>query len=130
MCDPQGQRGWGAWEEGGLGLGPAKGTEGAFRGEEGPGPRGGVSTMPPEAARGPVSLPRALAREHADTPAPAPALFPQPNIGRLGLPHGPSGEKVAVVTLDDCDTAVAVRFGSLVGNYSCAAQGTQSGSKK
>uniref|UniRef100_A0A8C0K7R1 Cadherin EGF LAG seven-pass G-type receptor 1 n=1 Tax=Canis lupus dingo TaxID=286419 RepID=A0A8C0K7R1_CANLU len=53
-----------------------------------------------------------------------------PNIGRLGLPHGPSGEKVAVVTVDDCDTAVAVRFGSLVGNYSCAAQGTQSGSKK
>ncbi|KAB0396618.1 hypothetical protein E2I00_020147 [Balaenoptera physalus] len=54
----------------------------------------------------------------------------QPNIGRLGLPHGPSGEKVAVVTVDDCDTAVAVRFGSFVGNYSCAAQGTQSGSKK
>ncbi|XP_010857895.1 PREDICTED: cadherin EGF LAG seven-pass G-type receptor 1 [Bison bison bison] len=53
-----------------------------------------------------------------------------PNIGRLGLPHGPSGEKVAVVTVDDCDTAVAVRFGSFVGNYSCAAQGTQSGSKK
>ncbi|XP_036093576.1 cadherin EGF LAG seven-pass G-type receptor 1 isoform X5 [Rousettus aegyptiacus] len=56
--------------------------------------------------------------------------YNKPNIGRLGLPHGPSGEKVAVVTLDDCDTAVAVRFGSLVGNYSCAAQGTQSGSKK
>ncbi|KAG8517969.1 Cadherin EGF LAG seven-pass G-type receptor 1 [Galemys pyrenaicus] len=54
----------------------------------------------------------------------------QPNIGRLGLPHGPSGEKVAVVTVDDCDTAVAVRFGGFVGNYSCAAQGTQSGSKK
>lgn len=64
------------------------------------------------------------------TPPTPPALFPQPNIGHLGLPHGPSGEKVAVVTLDDCDTAVAVRFGSLVGNYSCAAQGTQSGSKK
>lgn len=57
-------------------------------------------------------------------------LFSQPNIGRLGLPHGPSGEKVAVVTVDDCDTAVAVRFGGLIGNYSCAAQGTQSGSKK
>lgn len=57
-------------------------------------------------------------------------LFPQPNIGRLGLPHGPSGEKVAVVTVDDCDTAVAVRFGNVIGNYSCAAQGTQSGSKK
>ncbi|XP_008587228.1 PREDICTED: cadherin EGF LAG seven-pass G-type receptor 1, partial [Galeopterus variegatus] len=56
--------------------------------------------------------------------------YNKPNIGRLGLPHGPSGEKVAVVTVDDCDTAVAVRFGSFVGNYSCAAQGTQSGSKK
>ncbi|XP_058596968.1 cadherin EGF LAG seven-pass G-type receptor 1 isoform X1 [Neofelis nebulosa] len=56
--------------------------------------------------------------------------YNKPNIGRLGLPHGPSGEKVAVVTVDDCDTAVAVRFGGLVGNYSCAAQGTQSGSKK
>nr|XP_045728297.1 cadherin EGF LAG seven-pass G-type receptor 1 [Mirounga angustirostris] len=56
--------------------------------------------------------------------------YNKPNIGRLGLPHGPSGEKVAVVTVDDCDTAVAVRFGSLVGNYSCAAQGTQSGPKK
>lgn len=55
---------------------------------------------------------------------------PQPNIGHLGLPHGPSGEKVAVVTVDDCDAAVAVHFGSYVGNYSCAAQGTQSGSKK
>ncbi|XP_058529592.1 cadherin EGF LAG seven-pass G-type receptor 1 isoform X1 [Ochotona princeps] len=56
--------------------------------------------------------------------------YNKPNIGRLGLPHGPSAEKVAVVTVDDCDTAVAVRFGNLVGNYSCAAQGTQSGSKK
>lgn len=57
-------------------------------------------------------------------------LFLQPNIGHLGLPHGPSGEKVAVVTVDSCDTAVAVHFGSYIGNYSCAAQGTQSGSKK
>ncbi|KAK2497570.1 hypothetical protein MC885_008384, partial [Smutsia gigantea] len=56
--------------------------------------------------------------------------YNKPNIGRLGLPHGPSGEKVAVVTVDNCDTAVAVRFGSFVGNYTCAAQGTQSGSKK
>ncbi|KAJ6666417.1 hypothetical protein lerEdw1_000691 [Lerista edwardsae] len=54
----------------------------------------------------------------------------KPNIGRLGIPHGPSGEKVALVTVDDCDTAVAVRFGSFIGNYSCAAQGTQTGSKK
>nr|XP_027810409.1 cadherin EGF LAG seven-pass G-type receptor 1 isoform X1 [Marmota flaviventris] len=56
--------------------------------------------------------------------------YNKPNIGHLGLPHGPSGEKVAVVTVDSCDTAVAVHFGSYVGNYSCAAQGTQSGSKK
>ncbi|XP_043823673.1 cadherin EGF LAG seven-pass G-type receptor 1 [Dromiciops gliroides] len=56
--------------------------------------------------------------------------YNKPHIGRLGLPHGPSGEKVAVVSVDDCDTAVAVRFGSLLANYSCAAQGTQTGSKK
>nr|KAF6277507.1 cadherin EGF LAG seven-pass G-type receptor 1 [Pipistrellus kuhlii] len=56
--------------------------------------------------------------------------YNKPHIGRLGLPHGPSGEKVAVVTVDDCDTAVALRFGGAVGNYTCAAQGTQSGSKK
>ncbi|XP_038612021.1 cadherin EGF LAG seven-pass G-type receptor 1 [Tachyglossus aculeatus] len=56
--------------------------------------------------------------------------YNKPNIGRLGIPHGPSGEKVAVVTVDDCDTAVAVRFGELIGNYTCAAQGTQTGSKK
>uniref|UniRef100_A0A8C5MSH5 Cadherin EGF LAG seven-pass G-type receptor 1 n=1 Tax=Leptobrachium leishanense TaxID=445787 RepID=A0A8C5MSH5_9ANUR len=54
----------------------------------------------------------------------------KPNIGRLGIPHGPSGEKVAVVTVDDCDTAVAIRFGYLIKNYTCAAQGTQTGSKK
>ncbi|XP_035384301.1 cadherin EGF LAG seven-pass G-type receptor 1 isoform X3 [Electrophorus electricus] len=54
----------------------------------------------------------------------------EPNIGRLGLPHGPSGEKVAVVAVDDCDIAMAVRFGSQIGNYSCAAQGMQTGQKK
>ncbi|XP_017552506.1 cadherin EGF LAG seven-pass G-type receptor 1 isoform X2 [Pygocentrus nattereri] len=54
----------------------------------------------------------------------------EPNIGRLGIPHGPSGEKVAVVAVDDCDIAMAVRFGSQIGNYSCAAQGTQTGQKK
>ncbi|XP_063783179.1 cadherin EGF LAG seven-pass G-type receptor 1 isoform X1 [Pseudophryne corroboree] len=56
--------------------------------------------------------------------------YNKPNIGRLGIPHGPSGEKVAVVTVDDCDTAVAIRFGNLIKNYTCAAQGTQTGSKK
>ncbi|XP_076860885.1 LOW QUALITY PROTEIN: cadherin EGF LAG seven-pass G-type receptor 1 [Brachyhypopomus gauderio] len=54
----------------------------------------------------------------------------EPNIGRLGLPHGPSGEKVAVVAVDDCDIAMAVRFGNQIGNYSCAAQGMQTGQKK
>ncbi|KAL4656773.1 cadherin EGF LAG seven-pass G-type receptor 1-like [Arapaima gigas] len=56
--------------------------------------------------------------------------YNKPNIGRLGIPHGPSGEKVAVVAVDDCDIAMAVRFGSQIGNYSCAAQGTQMGQKK
>ncbi|XP_074128198.1 cadherin EGF LAG seven-pass G-type receptor 1 isoform X2 [Sminthopsis crassicaudata] len=56
--------------------------------------------------------------------------YNKPHIGRLGIPHGPSGEKVAVVAVDECDTAVAVRFGGLLANYSCAAQGTQTGSKK
>ncbi|XP_030628227.1 cadherin EGF LAG seven-pass G-type receptor 1 [Chanos chanos] len=56
--------------------------------------------------------------------------YNKPNIGRLGVPHGPSGEKVAVVAVDDCDIAMAVRFGSQIGNYSCAAQGTQTGQKK
>uniref|UniRef100_A0A2K5EZN3 Cadherin EGF LAG seven-pass G-type receptor 1 n=1 Tax=Aotus nancymaae TaxID=37293 RepID=A0A2K5EZN3_AOTNA len=56
--------------------------------------------------------------------------YNKPNIGHLGLPHGPSGEKMAVVTVDDCDTTMAVRFGNDIGNYSCAAQGTQTGSKK
>ncbi|XP_074482164.1 cadherin EGF LAG seven-pass G-type receptor 1 isoform X2 [Sebastes fasciatus] len=54
----------------------------------------------------------------------------EPNIGRLGIPHGPSGEKVAVVAVDDCDISMAIRFGRQIGNYSCAAQGTQTGQKK
>lgn len=57
-------------------------------------------------------------------------LIFQPNIGRLGTPHGPSAEKVAVVAVDDCDIAVAIRFRKQIGNYSCAAQGTQTGQKK
>lgn len=58
-----------------------------------------------------------------------PHLF-QPHIGRMGIPHGPSGEKVAVVAVDDCDISMAIRFGKQIGNYSCAAQGTQTGQKK
>lgn len=56
--------------------------------------------------------------------------FPQPIIGQSGVPQGPSGQKIAVVTVDDCDTSVALRFGHVIGNYTCSAQGSQSGSKK
>uniref|UniRef100_A0A3Q3J3E4 Cadherin EGF LAG seven-pass G-type receptor 1 n=1 Tax=Monopterus albus TaxID=43700 RepID=A0A3Q3J3E4_MONAL len=56
--------------------------------------------------------------------------YNKPNIGRLGTPHGPSGEKVAVVAVDDCDISMAIRFGKQIGNYSCAAQGAQTGQKK
>ncbi|XP_066504962.1 cadherin EGF LAG seven-pass G-type receptor 1 [Hoplias malabaricus] len=56
--------------------------------------------------------------------------YNKPNIGRLGLPYGPSEEKVVVVAVDDCDVAMAVRFGGQIGNYTCAAQGTQTGKKK
>lgn len=57
-------------------------------------------------------------------------LSPQPLLGQTGLPQGPSEQKVAVVSVDGCDTGVALRFGAMLGNYSCAAQGTQGGSKK
>ncbi|XP_078727412.1 cadherin EGF LAG seven-pass G-type receptor 2-like isoform X2 [Lampetra fluviatilis] len=56
--------------------------------------------------------------------------YNRPNMGQAGLVRGPSEEKVAVVSVDDCDTSVAVKFGSVIGNYSCAAQGRQTGSKK
>uniref|UniRef100_A0A8C2GDI2 Cadherin EGF LAG seven-pass G-type receptor 1b n=1 Tax=Cyprinus carpio TaxID=7962 RepID=A0A8C2GDI2_CYPCA len=56
--------------------------------------------------------------------------YNKPNIGRLGIPHGPSEEKVAVVAVDECDVAMALRFGGQIGNYSCAARGTQTGQKK
>ncbi|XP_074118991.1 cadherin EGF LAG seven-pass G-type receptor 2 isoform X4 [Sminthopsis crassicaudata] len=56
--------------------------------------------------------------------------YNKPLMGRSGLPQGPSELKVAVVTVDDCDPGVALRFGAVLGNYSCAAQGTQAGSKK
>ncbi|XP_060784124.1 cadherin EGF LAG seven-pass G-type receptor 1 isoform X2 [Neoarius graeffei] len=56
--------------------------------------------------------------------------YNKPKIGRTGLPHGPSEEKVAVVAVDDCDVAMAVHFGAQIGNYTCAAQGTQTGQKK
>ncbi|NXB58155.1 CELR2 protein, partial [Struthidea cinerea] len=56
--------------------------------------------------------------------------YNKPVVGSSGVPQGPSEQKVAVVTVDDCDTAMALRFGPRLGNYSCAAQGTQTGSKK
>ncbi|XP_028652386.2 cadherin EGF LAG seven-pass G-type receptor 2 isoform X2 [Erpetoichthys calabaricus] len=56
--------------------------------------------------------------------------YNKPIIGKSGIPQGPSDQKVAVVTVDDCDTSVALRFGHILGNYTCSAQGMQSGSKK
>uniref|UniRef100_A0A674K493 Cadherin EGF LAG seven-pass G-type receptor 2 n=1 Tax=Terrapene triunguis TaxID=2587831 RepID=A0A674K493_9SAUR len=56
--------------------------------------------------------------------------YNKPIIGKSGVPQGPSEQKVAVVTVDDCDSAVALKFGEVLGNYSCSAQGTQSGTKK
>uniref|UniRef100_A0A672MRU0 Cadherin, EGF LAG seven-pass G-type receptor 2 n=1 Tax=Sinocyclocheilus grahami TaxID=75366 RepID=A0A672MRU0_SINGR len=54
----------------------------------------------------------------------------KPVLNRAGLPQGPSDQKVVVVTVDGCDTSVALRFGHVIGNYLCSAQGSQSGSKK
>ncbi|KAK3536667.1 hypothetical protein QTP86_016092, partial [Hemibagrus guttatus] len=56
--------------------------------------------------------------------------YNKPVLNQAGLPQGPSDQKVVVVTVDNCDTSVALRFGHTIGNYSCAAQGSQSGSKK
>uniref|UniRef100_A0A9J8CP41 Cadherin EGF LAG seven-pass G-type receptor 2 n=2 Tax=Cyprinus carpio TaxID=7962 RepID=A0A9J8CP41_CYPCA len=56
--------------------------------------------------------------------------YNKPVLNRAGLPQGPSDQKVVVVTVDDCDTPVALRFGHVIGNYSCSTQGSQSGSKK
>ncbi|XP_073724829.1 cadherin EGF LAG seven-pass G-type receptor 1 [Misgurnus anguillicaudatus] len=56
--------------------------------------------------------------------------YNKPNIGRYGIPHGPSEEKVAVVAVDNCDVAMALRFGGQIGNYTCAARATQTGKKK
>eukprot|EP00062_Callorhinchus_milii_P006047 gi/632946186/ref/XP_007888434.1/ PREDICTED: cadherin EGF LAG seven-pass G-type receptor 3 [Callorhinchus milii] len=56
--------------------------------------------------------------------------YNKPKIGTLGVAQGPSEQKVAILTVDDCDTSIAVRFGNDIGNYSCAAEGIQSSSKK
>ncbi|XP_063309266.1 cadherin EGF LAG seven-pass G-type receptor 2 isoform X2 [Pelobates fuscus] len=56
--------------------------------------------------------------------------YNKPIVGKSGDLQGPSEQKVAVVTIDDCDTTMSLHFGSILGNYSCAAQGMQSGTKK
>ncbi|XP_041858937.1 cadherin EGF LAG seven-pass G-type receptor 3 [Melanotaenia boesemani] len=53
-----------------------------------------------------------------------------PKRSMIGEAQGPSDEKIAVVSIDDCDTALSLRFGTQLGNYSCAAQGKQTSSKK
>ncbi|XP_056895951.1 cadherin EGF LAG seven-pass G-type receptor 3 isoform X3 [Takifugu flavidus] len=54
--------------------------------------------------------------------------YPKRSIG--GEAQGPSDEKIAVVSVDDCDAALSLRFSTQLGNYSCAAQGKQTSSKK
>ncbi|KAG5837852.1 hypothetical protein ANANG_G00217420 [Anguilla anguilla] len=56
--------------------------------------------------------------------------YNKPKRSMNGEGQGPSDEKVAVVSVDDCDTAVALRFYQHLGNYSCAAQARQTSSKK
>ncbi|XP_029989175.1 cadherin EGF LAG seven-pass G-type receptor 2 isoform X2 [Sphaeramia orbicularis] len=56
--------------------------------------------------------------------------YNKPILNQAGLPQGPSDQKVVVVTVDNCDSSVALRFGHVIGNYTCSAQGSQSGSKK
>ncbi|XP_056278326.1 cadherin EGF LAG seven-pass G-type receptor 3 [Pseudoliparis swirei] len=53
-----------------------------------------------------------------------------PKRSMSGEAQGPSDEKIAVVSVDNCDTALSLRFGTQLGNYSCAAQGKQTSSKK
>ncbi|XP_013857210.1 cadherin EGF LAG seven-pass G-type receptor 3 isoform X3 [Austrofundulus limnaeus] len=56
--------------------------------------------------------------------------YNKPKRSMIGEAQGPSDEKIAVVSVDDCDTALSLRFGLQLGNYSCAAQGKQTSSKK
>ncbi|KAM4570695.1 cadherin EGF LAG seven-pass G-type receptor 3 isoform 2-T2 [Fundulus diaphanus] len=56
--------------------------------------------------------------------------YNKPRRSLIGEAQGPSDEKIAVVSIDDCDTALSLRFGTQLGNYSCAAQGKQTSSKK
>ncbi|XP_075403418.1 cadherin EGF LAG seven-pass G-type receptor 3 [Tenrec ecaudatus] len=56
--------------------------------------------------------------------------YNKPRTDALGGAQGPSKDKVAVLSMDDCDVAVALQFGAEIGNYSCAAAGMQTSSKK
>ncbi|XP_065817456.1 cadherin EGF LAG seven-pass G-type receptor 3 [Labrus bergylta] len=56
--------------------------------------------------------------------------YNKPRRSMTGEAQGPSDEKIAVVSVDDCDTALSLRFGMQLGNYSCAAQGKQTSNKK
>ncbi|XP_035521635.1 cadherin EGF LAG seven-pass G-type receptor 2-like [Morone saxatilis] len=56
--------------------------------------------------------------------------YNKPSVRGVRVPLGPSAEKVAVIAVDDCDVEVAIRFGSRIRNYSCAAQRAQTGLKK
>uniref|UniRef100_A0A8C3G9E0 Cadherin EGF LAG seven-pass G-type receptor 3 n=1 Tax=Cyclopterus lumpus TaxID=8103 RepID=A0A8C3G9E0_CYCLU len=56
--------------------------------------------------------------------------YNKPKRSMSGEAQGPSDEKIAVVSVDDCDTALSLRFGTQLGNYSCAAQGKQTSNKK
>uniref|UniRef100_A0A3P8T4D3 Cadherin EGF LAG seven-pass G-type receptor 3 n=1 Tax=Amphiprion percula TaxID=161767 RepID=A0A3P8T4D3_AMPPE len=51
--------------------------------------------------------------------------YNKPKRSMSGEAQGPSDEKIAVVSVDDCDTSLSLRFGTQLGNYSCAAQGKQ-----
>uniref|UniRef100_A0A8V1AD04 Cadherin EGF LAG seven-pass G-type receptor 3 n=1 Tax=Gallus gallus TaxID=9031 RepID=A0A8V1AD04_CHICK len=56
--------------------------------------------------------------------------YNKPKVSALGVVQGPSKDKVAILTVDECDASVALQFGSEIGNYSCAAEGVQTSSKK
>lgn len=56
--------------------------------------------------------------------------YNKPKTGSMGVAQGPSKEKVAVLAVDDCDISVALKFSSEIANYTCAAEGIQSSSKK
>ncbi|XP_069499437.1 cadherin EGF LAG seven-pass G-type receptor 3 isoform X2 [Ambystoma mexicanum] len=56
--------------------------------------------------------------------------YNKPKLGSMGAAQGPSKEKVAILAVDDCDMPVALQFAREITNYSCAAEGVQSSSKK